>query len=43
MNAPMIPVVKESEHALTVTSPAKINLWLEILGAVKMAFMNWSH
>ncbi len=32
MNAPMIPVVKESEHTLTVTSPAKINLWLEILG-----------
>lgn len=32
MNAPMIPVVKETEDAITVTSPAKINLWLEILG-----------
>ena len=32
MNAPMIPVVRETEHTLTVTSPPKINLWLEILG-----------
>ena len=38
MNAPMIPVVRETEHTLTVTSPAKINLWLEILEILVLMF-----
>ncbi|MGB1071410.1 MAG: 4-(cytidine 5'-diphospho)-2-C-methyl-D-erythritol kinase [Planctomycetota bacterium] len=31
MNTPMIPVLEETKDSITVTSPAKINLWLEIL------------
>ena len=32
MNAPLIRVESENENSLRATSPAKVNLWLEILG-----------